>query len=166
MQPTKMINPQSGNVLFYILIAVVLFGALGFAVSGMMRGGSGGGIGKEKASLYAAEILTYAKQIDDTVKNMQILNDCADEEISFENSTVSGYEHSPVARDECKAFHPDGGGMTYRAEAEWFDDSYAGFYQSGVDNGVSGGMSACLTVECSPSSSPEYTMFYHVLKAR
>lgn len=102
-------NPQyqqeRGSAIFYILIAVALFGAMGFVVSGMMRGsGSAESISDERQGIYAAEIISYAQQVRDTVKDIQISTDCEVEDISFENNFVSGYEHTPVATDECKIF--------------------------------------------------------------
>ena len=38
---------------------------------------------------------------------------CSENDISFANDIVSGYEHTPVVDDKCKVFHPDGGGATY-----------------------------------------------------
>lgn len=110
---------ESGNVLFIILIAIALFGALSFAVSNMMRSGNAEAISEQRASILADEILAYARDIRQTVQNLRISNGCEDEDISFENSIITGYEHtSPVARDECKIFHPDGGGLSYIAPIE------------------------------------------------
>lgn len=113
MPKTNTNTAQSGNVLFMILIAVVLFGALGYAVTGMMRGSGGKGVSQEQAKIYAAEIIQYAQSVKDTIRTLQISNDCADEDISFENSDVTGYEHTPPAKDACKVFDNRGGGMNF-----------------------------------------------------
>jgi len=105
-------NAEAGSVIFYILIAIALFAALSFAVSNMMRGAPSD-IGKEKAAIYADEILDYAAGIRKAVQMIRVSNDCADTDISFANSFVAGYEHTPVADDGCKVFHGDGGGMSY-----------------------------------------------------
>lgn len=47
---------QRGNILFLILLAVVLFAALAYAVTSSMRGG-GKDAGSEKMDLYAAQII-------------------------------------------------------------------------------------------------------------
>ncbi len=121
------VQPESGNILFIILVAIALFGALSFAVSNMMRSGNAEAITEQKASILADEILAYARDIRQTVQNLRISNQCENEDISFENSTVSGYEHSPVARDECKVFHPDGGGLSYiQPTEEWLEPSNSG----------------------------------------
>lgn len=110
----KCLKAQSGNALFLIIIAVMLFGALGFAVSGMMRGTGGKGASEEQAKIYAAEIVQYAQTVKDTIRNLQISNDCADDEISFENAQVSGYEHPMPVREECKLFDASGGGILFQ----------------------------------------------------
>jgi len=63
--------------------------------------------------------LDYARAIKQAVQTLQI-NGCSDTDISFENPVVPGYEHTPPARDECKVFHPNGGGMNYlETQEEW-----------------------------------------------
>lgn len=117
-------NPEHGSVIYYILIVVALFAALGFAASGMMRGPASSSINDEKLGVYAAEILSYAGRVRDIVKDMQISNDCEDVDLSFENPIISGYEHSPVATDECKIFGPEG--ISYiKPNPEWFDSAHS-----------------------------------------
>ena len=50
---------EEGNVLFLILIAVVLFAALSYAVTSSTRSG-GGSVSKDKAKSYAAAIVQHA----------------------------------------------------------------------------------------------------------
>ena len=137
------LKSEQGSVLFYILIAVVLFAALSYAVASMMRGG-GGNVSEEKASIYAAEILNYSKSLKDAIQYVRISNDCDETEISFDNAALTGYAHTPATRDECKVFHPDGGTMSYgRVPVEWLDESesaganYGEWFFSG-ENAVAG----------------------------
>ncbi len=114
---------QTGSAIFYILIAVALFAALGFTVSNMMRGsGFSSTISAEKQGILAAEILSYAQQVRNTVKDLQISNDCEDTDISFENDNISGHIHTPPTSDECKIFHPNGGAQHWSVpNAEAFE---------------------------------------------
>jgi hypothetical protein len=113
---------QKGSALFLILIAVVLFAGLAYAVGNMMRGGNPDTITEEKARLAGNEILGYARSLRQAAQNIKISNGCMDADISFENGIVAGYEHTPVAADNCKIFHPDGGGIVYQQPvAEWLD---------------------------------------------
>lgn len=112
-------SSQSGNVLFLILIAVALFAALSYVVAEMMRGASPTAILDEKAGVYASEILDYGRSLRQAVQNVRI-NGCDDTDISFVNSTISGYAHTPAADDTCQIFAPDGGSMTYvEPDANW-----------------------------------------------
>ncbi len=39
---------------------------------------------------------------------------------------MAGYEHTPPARDECKVFHPAGGGLNYLTPEEtWMDNLFS-----------------------------------------
>lgn len=105
-------NNQAGNVLFIILIACALFGALSYTVANMMRGGSGTEISEQRAEVFAGEILDYARTVRQAVQTVAI-NGCDTLGISFSNNIVSGYAHSPVVSDSCQVFHVDGGGASY-----------------------------------------------------
>ncbi|MGB4057587.1 MAG: hypothetical protein WBK77_05845 [Alphaproteobacteria bacterium] len=113
---------EKGSVLFIILIAVVLFAALAFAVNQMLRSGDPNTIGIEKSRLAADEILSYGRSMRQAMQNMKISNGCADLDLSVENTTIAGYTHAPVATDPCKLFHSTGGGIVYQVPvAEWLD---------------------------------------------
>jgi len=102
-------NHSSGNVLFLILIAVVLFAALSYAVTSSSR--SGGNVDKEKNELAISNLMQQLTLLDQSIMRLKILNKCTDKEISFENTTVSGY--SFATRDKCKLFEPQGGGLNW-----------------------------------------------------
>jgi len=113
---------EHGNVLVYILIAVALFAALGFAVSNMMRS-SGTGVSGEKNVISASEVLDYAKSMRDMVHYLRISNGCNENEISFERSPFDGTDSdyvNPKAPSDysCHVFHPYGGAMGYQAGSE------------------------------------------------
>ncbi|MCB1783739.1 MAG: hypothetical protein KDI13_07050 [Alphaproteobacteria bacterium] len=105
---------QRGSVLFYILIAIVLFAALSYAVANMMRGNPEM-LGSEKARVYADDIIAYAAAVRTAVQDLKISNGCAESDISFSNNFVSGYAHSPVVSNTCKVFELDGGGIGWYA---------------------------------------------------
>lgn len=115
---------EKGSALFIILIAVVLFAALAYAVARMMQGGNPDVINVEQSRLVGNEILAYAQSMRQAAQNVKISNGCGDMDISVENSTVAGYTHTPVASDNCKLFHNDGGGLIYQPPvANWLDVS-------------------------------------------
>lgn len=127
--------PEAGNVIWFVLIAVVLFAALSFTVAQMLRSGSPEDISAEKTKLYAAEILDTARQFRGAVQNAIIGNNCDESQISFANNTVPGYEHSPASPALCQIFHGSEGTASYRPPPQdWLDtaqsarDGYAEWF--------------------------------------
>lgn len=116
---------QSGNVLFYILIAVALLAALSYAVA---QGGrsSLSGLTDEKSRLFAGEILEYADSLSNAVSQIK-LRGYTEAQVSFENSIVSGYANANCSEDFCKVFALDGGGVNYMApKMDWLDSGSSG----------------------------------------
>lgn len=112
---------ESGNVLFYILIAVVLFAALNFAVSRMNRGAPESNA--ELRRVQASEILQSARAMQTAVRAMTI-EGVEDTEVSFETLALAGYNYASCG-DDCQVFAADGGGMSYAAPvvSDWLDSS-------------------------------------------
>ncbi|MEM7651241.1 MAG: hypothetical protein AAF204_04075 [Pseudomonadota bacterium] len=104
---------ETGNVLFLILVAVILFGALSFTVGQMLRSGNADIIGDQQASILADETLATARQYRQAIQAMRISNACDDTEISFETSALTGYTNG--SNTDCQIFNADGGGLTYIA---------------------------------------------------
>ncbi|MBX2834218.1 MAG: hypothetical protein KTR28_04510 [Micavibrio sp.] len=111
---------QSGNVLFYILIAIALLAVLSFTVSQGGRSGSSN-ISDERSALIASEIIEYANNVATAVAQLK-LRGYTDQQISFENDVMSGYENtncdddgdsSDDNGDGCEIFHINGGGVVY-----------------------------------------------------
>ncbi|PJB70017.1 MAG: hypothetical protein CO093_09045 [Alphaproteobacteria bacterium CG_4_9_14_3_um_filter_47_13] len=112
---------KRGNVLFLILIAVALFAALSYAMTRSSRSGSGDA-GKETLALQAAQITQYATGLENSIMRMRLSNGCSDTNISFTNPFVADYEHPVPPADQCKVFHPQGGGWSYTPpKPEWLD---------------------------------------------
>jgi len=62
-------NQQSGNVLFFLLIAVALFAALSYVVTQSSRVGAGS-ISNEKANLLAAGLINNMVTFEQGVQRM------------------------------------------------------------------------------------------------
>lgn len=115
---------ESGNALFFILIAVVMLAALSFAVMQGSRGGAES-LSAEKTRLVATEILEYADVVAKAVAQTR-LRGFEDTQISFENSAVGGYANANCTDEQCKIFSPSGGGVNYIApNAEGLDQASA-----------------------------------------
>lgn len=117
-------NPQSGNVLIYILIAVALLAAFSYAV--MQGGGQATSISRDKANLAAAEILEYGNTLSTAVSQLR-LRGCREGELSFKNPiiTTAVYDNASAPTDEiCHIFSPAGGGISWlNLPTEWLDTS-------------------------------------------
>lgn len=99
-----------GNVLFLILVAVVLFAALSYAVTRSFSGSSGSGVVDEKARLAAASILSYQVAVKTAVDRMR-MSGIAIEDIDYTLPSASSFNTAPY---EKKIYHPQGGGLAYQ----------------------------------------------------
>lgn len=97
---------QKGNVLFIILIAVVLFAALSYAVTQSSSSG-GGNISKEQAKLDQAVLENYLSAINTGVTRLTIARGCDTVDFTPPADWVAGDK-------SCHIFHPDGAGVSYR----------------------------------------------------
>jgi len=113
------IQNQSGNALFFILVAVVMLGLLTMILS---RGGSNteqtGDF--EQNRIQIGQMLRYAKSIETAIQEMK-LRDISENDISFENpDTATDYTNAncDAAGDRsfpgCLLFDVEGSGLTYR----------------------------------------------------
>lgn len=106
-------SAESGNVLFYILIAITLIASLSYAVSSSNRGIHD--ISDDRAKLYAGEIIDYANIISNAVAQLR-LRGCSDTEISFENNMFTDYTNTNAPSDDsCDIFDLNGGALQIAA---------------------------------------------------
>lgn len=107
-------NAQSGNVLFYILIAVALLAALTFAVSQSGRGTSSN-ITEDRARLYASEILEFANTMSAAVSQLR-LRGVENTELCFDHADwgVNDYDHAGCTDNVNRIFHIDGAGVAWQ----------------------------------------------------
>jgi len=75
-----------GNILFLILLAVVLFAALSYAVTSSMRGG-GRDASSENLQAGAAAISQYVALLRIEVQRLMLMNDCKVENIDWRDYT-------------------------------------------------------------------------------
>lgn len=101
---------EQGNVLFLILIAVVLFAALSYAVTQSTRSG-GGNANDEKSVLGGAQITQYPASVRTAIVRMIISNNVEVTDLAFN----AAHEWTDVESDSEEGnavFHPSGGGAT------------------------------------------------------
>lgn len=102
---------QRGALLFMILLAVVLFAALSYAVTQSLRSGGKDG-SSEKAQSKATEIIQYATLLEQTAMRLKLVNGCTDDQLSAE---VNGFfiNNSSPSDKRCHFFDSNGGAMAY-----------------------------------------------------
>lgn len=121
----KCMKTESGSIIVFILIAIVVFAALSFAVSQSMRGG-GSNMDSERLRLSATEILQYADSLKQAVQKVKI-EGVDDAELSFANTTIAGYTNAACTTAACKIFDAGGGGANIAApDQAWLDLTLAG----------------------------------------
>lgn len=106
---------ERGNVLFYILIAVALLGALSFAVAQSGRGNVQQ-LSEERARLLGTEILEYSNLVSNALTQLT-LRGCDESELNFDNPVVSGYTNAAAPTDgSCDIFGTNGGGLSWQEQ--------------------------------------------------
>lgn len=105
---------ESGNVLFYIFIAVVLFGGLSFAVSQSGRG-SLSQITQDRNRLAATEIIDYGDSLAKAVGTMRLRGTTlANLRFSHLDLPGASYDAPGTQAAENEVFNSEGGAMIYR----------------------------------------------------
>lgn len=102
---------EKGSAFFYILIAIVLFAALTYAVSNSNRTNINI-VTEEQAKIAAQEAIEQAETVKNAVQKL-LLRKIDETSISFENSAVTGYTLSSCTNDFCKVFNNNGGAINW-----------------------------------------------------
>lgn len=127
-------NRQSGNILFLILLAIVLFAALTYAVNGSFRVTQDTAIPKEKARSIATQIINYVTSMEQAVTRMRTTGECKLEQLDFDRAPeFTGYDGLNTPADgHCKLFNANGGGIPFTPpDPAWFDGVNTGQYWYG-----------------------------------
>ena len=104
-------NKQNGSVFFYILIAIVLFAALSYALSQNSRSGSTV-MTIQQTKVAAQNIIEQGDIVSNAVQKL-ILRNLPANQISFENNVVSGYDLATCTENLCKVFNINGGSLNW-----------------------------------------------------
>ncbi len=116
---------ESGSVIIWIFIAVILFAALSFTVSNITRTGSPGQM-DELANMRATDIMQFAGAVQRGIRFMSI-NGVAESEICFhaDNWGHNNYEYNPQCTfNRNRVFHPEGGSIAFQeAPPDWLEVS-------------------------------------------
>lgn len=115
---------QSGNILLYVLIAVVLFGMLSFMLTKQSSDdGAAGSVAEGKSRFRGEDLMNYATNMRAAIEQMIVMQNVLPTELSFVRPGESGYDNAPHI---AKVYHPVGGGVSqFNAKDEIFEPGSA-----------------------------------------
>lgn len=112
MYHTDRPDPQSGNMLVYILGAIFLMGLLVVLVKGATN--PGGGVDAETTVINASEAQRYAAEVERAI-SLILQNGHSESDIRFSHANAdSAYQNTMDAPLTRQAFHPRGGAANFR----------------------------------------------------
>ncbi len=120
-------NPQSGNALWFILLAVALLAALTATISRSSDTAEQSG-NIERYRIDASDIMRHTNGIKEAVNAMR-LRGLSENRISFENNfTTADYTNANAAGcSDCLLYGSAGGGASYRVpNSTWLDSAQSG----------------------------------------
>ncbi|MAZ00541.1 MAG: hypothetical protein CMH32_08425 [Micavibrio sp.] len=107
-------NYSRGNILFIILIAIALFGALSFAVS-QSKTGTAKNMSGEKLTIKVDQLLEYAQNVRSAVNFIYTHNNISESDIRFAHPKLdAAYGDYTALNSEQMVFDPSGGGIDYK----------------------------------------------------
>lgn len=117
---------ESGNALWFILMAVALMAALTVTISRSSDTAEQSG-NVEQFRVQASDIMRHSSSIKQATDNMR-MRGLSENEISFENSfTATSYANGNCGGLDCLIYGSAGGGLSYRPPASgWLDSSNSG----------------------------------------
>ncbi len=106
-------HPESGNIIFFILLAVVL---IGLVTAALRSGGDeGANVDKEKALLSATQVRQYAAELERAVAFILTDNNASEVDIRFAHPDApAAYGNNYNVTPRNQVFSPEGGGAEYR----------------------------------------------------
>lgn len=105
---------EKGNVLVYVLLAVILFGALGFTLSRQTQNSGISGLKTGKMEFYATQILDYSSQAKSVIDQMIITGSS----LNNMDLTMPGETGFDTGEHIDQVFHPLGGGLEMKSLPE------------------------------------------------
>lgn len=107
---------DKGNVLFVIFIAVLLFGALSYAMTQSGRGTTD--IKDEEIDLAITEVLNYMASVRMAVDTLILTGACTEFTVRFwhqDRINAGNWQHyGDGSNPKCQIFNPAGGGVPYK----------------------------------------------------
>lgn len=121
---SKQRHGESGNVIFYILLAVGLLGALTYAVAQGSRT-SVTALTNDRSELLASQVIEYSDVLSKAVSQMRLRGTTLSD-LRFAHDDLNAAYGTYGDDPDNEVFHPDGGGVNYHtlsaettAAADW-----------------------------------------------
>lgn len=119
---SKTEQTKAGNAFVYILLAVVLFGALSITLSRGQNNDETSELDEAKIELYANSIIEYAATAQQVVDQM-LMTGATIDDINLVLPSDAAFE---TDSDIYKLYHPDGGGLNFKTMPDEYEGD-AGF---------------------------------------
>lgn len=107
---------ENGNALWFILLAVALFGILAAVISRSNSSVEQTG-GSEKARVKASSILRFGKTVQQSAQQMMINQGISENDLDFV-AIDANHDNTNCNSDKCEIFSQDGGGIAYRTSKQ------------------------------------------------
>jgi len=114
-------GPESGNVIFFVLLAVVL---IGLVTAAMRHGGAdSANIDSEQILVNASSVKQYASELERGVVMILTAGDTSEVDIRFSHPIApSDYGNDYTVTPQAQVFSPKGGGAEYRVPPAGIND--------------------------------------------
>lgn len=109
---------QRGNILFLILLAVVLFAALAYAITQSMRGGGKDG-SSERADLLAAQLIQNAGLVEQTMMRAMMVDGVKEWAFDLSGVASRAAPNATCTSSLCRIYTSRGGGVPDFQLPEW-----------------------------------------------
>lgn len=113
-------DSQSGNVLWFILLAVALLGFLTLVVSRIGSSVEQSG-NVEMTRIKASALMRYMASIETSVSKM-LAQGISENDLDFA-AINAGHNNPNCTQTQCEVFHVEGGGMSFRKPSEILGDT-------------------------------------------
>ena len=122
-QNTHQNTSESGNAFWFILLAIALLVALTVTITKSGENTEETGQ-RDRDRIQASDIMRQAKTMENAIQQMRLAG-IPENDISFENSFVSGYQNASCPDGQpCRIFGSGGAGLSYKLPpSDWLDGS-------------------------------------------
>lgn len=109
---------EQGNILFLILLVVILFAALSYAVTQSIRGG-GKDASPEEASAFASQMIQNVGLIESTMMRAMLVNNIQDYGFDVSGSQSAVAANTTCTATVCRIYTSRGGGVPDLSIPDW-----------------------------------------------